>query len=117
MKSIEDLLNFYVEHMPSSVYLMKNKDRYPIIEKAVKDIGEMALLCDNDAKIEIKPDELTGCTLCLSITADLFVIDYIDKFCSALKEASTFEACALTNGMVSVSMTFQNAWIPAPPKK
>lgn len=103
--------------MPTTVYLTKNQDRYPIIEKAVKEIGEMALLCDKDAKIEIRPDALTGCTLCMSITADLFVIDYIDKFCDALKEASTFEACPLTNGMLSVSMTFQNAWVPAPPHK
>ena len=41
MKSIEDLLDYYVAHMPKSVYLMKNKDRYPVIEKAVKEIGDM----------------------------------------------------------------------------
>lgn len=117
MKNIDDLLNFYIEHMPSTVYLIKNKDRYPVIEKAVREIADMALLCDQDAKIEIVPDELTGCTLCLRIKADLFVVDYIDKFCAALKEANTFEACANTDGTVSVSMTFQNAWIPAPPHK
>ena len=117
VKSIEDLLDYYVAHMPKSVYLMKNKDRYPIIEKAVKEIGDMALLCDKDAKIDIHPDALTGCTLCMDITTDLFVIDYIDKFCAALKEASTFEACPLTDGRLSVSMTFKDAWVPAPPHK
>lgn len=114
---IDELLAFYEEHMPKTVYLMKNPDRYPIIENAVKEISEMARACDADAKIKIYPDDLTGSTLCLEITSSLFVIDVIDKFCDALKVANTFEACPLTTGDVSVSMTFQDAWIPAPPKK
>lgn len=114
---IDELLDYYVEHMPTTVYLVKNKDRYPIIEKAVKEIAEMALLYDGDAKIEIRPDELTGSALCLYITSSLFVVDEIDKFCSALKVANTFEACALTSGDVSISLTFQDAWISVPPKQ
>ena len=113
---IDVLLDYYVEHMPKTVYLMKNPDRYPVVEKAVREIAEMAQVCDSDAKIEIEPDELTGSSLCLTITSNLFVIDEIDKFCAALKEADTFEACPLTNGNVSISMTFEDAWIPAPPK-
>lgn len=114
---IDELLDKYVERMPHTVYLMKNAERYPLIEKAVKEIADMAFLCDSRAKIDIHPDDLTGTTLCLDITASLFVVDMIDKFCDLLKLASTFEACPLTTGDVSVSMTFQDAWIPAPPKK
>ncbi len=114
---IDELLDYYVEHMPSTVYLEKNKDRYPIVEKAVREISEMALLYDSSAKIEIRPDELTGTTLCLYITSCLFVIEEIDKFCASLKVANTFEACALTTGDISVSLTFQDAWVPIPPKK
>lgn len=114
---IDRLLEYYVEHMPQNVYLVKNKDRYPLVEQAAREIADMALTCDEDAKIEIYPDDLTGSILCLKITADLFVIDMIDKFCESLKLASTFEACALTDGRVSVSMTFQDAWVPAPPAK
>lgn len=114
---IDELLDYYVEHMPRTVYLVKNAERYPLIEKAVKEIADMALLCDSRAKIDIHPDDLTGTTLCLDITASLFVVDMIDKFCELLKLTSTFEACPLTTGDVSVSMTFQDAWIPAPPKK
>ena len=115
MKSIDELLNYYEGLMPKKAYLMVNKERYPIIVKAVKEICDMASLCDKEAKVDIHPDPLTGTTLCLDITTNLFVIDYIDKFCAALKEATTFEACPLTNGMLSVSMTFQKAWVPAPP--
>ncbi len=114
---IDELLDYYVEHMPRTAYLVKNAERYPLIEKAVKEIADMAFLCDSRAKIDIHPDDLTGTTLCLDITASLFVVDMIDKFCDLLKLASTFEACPLTTGDVSVSMTFQDAWIPAPPKK
>lgn len=117
MKNIDDLLNYYAEHMPETVYLMKNKDRYPAIEKAAKEIAEMAQACDEDADIKIYPDELTGTTLCLDITSTLFTIDCLDKFCKALKMATTFEACPLTNGKLSVGITFQNAWVPAPPRK
>lgn len=118
MKSdkIDELLDYYVEHMPSTVYLVKNGNRYPIIEKAVREITEMALLYDSNAKIDIRPDELTGTTLCLYITSSLFVIDEIDKFCSSLKTANTFEVCALTTGDISVSLTFKDAWVAAPPK-
>lgn len=114
---IDELLDYYVEHMPTTVYLVKNTDRYSIIEKAVREIAEMALLYDNSAKIEIRPDELTGTTLCLYITSSLFVIDEIDKFCVSLKAADTFEACPLTTGDISVSLTFKDAWMPAPPKQ
>ena len=115
MSKIDTLLEYYVQHMPKTVYLVKNKQRYPVIEKAVKEIGEMALAVDDGAKIKIEPDELTGTTLCMYITTNLFVVDMIDKFCELLKEATTFEVCPLTNGMLSVSLTFQDAWVPASP--
>lgn len=114
---IDELLDYYVDHMPRTAYLIKNAERYPLVEKAVREISEIALLCDSDAKITIRPDELVGTTLCLEITSSLFVVDMIDKFCELLKYANTFEACPLTTGDVSVSMTFQDAWIPASPKK
>ncbi len=117
MNTIKKLLHLYTSLMPKTVYLMKNKDKYPVIEQAVREISDMALSIDNEAKIKITPDELTGTTLCLSITTNLFVVDMIDKFCDLLKEASTFEACPLTNGMLSVSITFQDAWVPAPSKQ
>ena len=116
MDQIDKLLESYVKLMPKTVYLVKNKDKYPTIEKAVREISDMALSIDNEAKIKIKPDELTGTTMCLTITTNVFVVDMIDKFCDLLKEASTFEACPLTNGMLSVSITFQDAWVPAPTK-
>lgn len=66
---IDELLDKYVERMPHTVYLMKNAERYPLIEKAVREIADMALLCDSCAKIDIHPDDLTGTTLCLDITS------------------------------------------------
>lgn len=112
---IDVLLDEYVKLMPETSYLMKNPDRYPTVEKAAREIADMALTCDADAQIEIRPDELTGSSLCLRITADLFTIDMIDKFCESLKVANTFEAGALMDGRVFVAMTFEDAWIPAPP--
>lgn len=114
-KEMDKIMKFYREYMPKEVYLMKNAKRYPLIEKATKEISELVLTYDQGAEIDIRPDELTGSTLCLSIKADLIVIDMVDKFCEALKTANTFEVCALTDGRASMNMTFQNAWVPAPP--
>lgn len=114
---IDLLLEEYVRLMPKTAYLMKNPDRYPAVEKAAREIADMALKCDEDAKIEIYPDELTGSALCLKITADVIVMDMIDKFCEALKVADTFETGALTNGQVFMAITFEDAWIPAPPRQ
>lgn len=114
---IDELLEYYVKHMPKMSYLMKNKERYEVIEKSVREISEIALEADKKAKIKIFPDDLTGCTLCMEITASLFVVDKIDKFCTTLKVADTFEVCSLTNGDVSASLTYKDAWMPAPPKK
>lgn len=115
--SINLLLEEYVRLMPKTAYLMKNPDKYPAVEKAAREIADMALKCDEDAKIEIYPDELTGSALCLKITADVIVMDMIDKFCEALKVADTFETGALTNGQVFMAITFEDAWIPAPPRQ
>ncbi len=115
--SINLLLEEYVRLMPKTSYLMKNPDRYPVVEKATHEIANITLKCDEDAKIEIYPDELTGSSLCLKITADIIVMDMIDKFCEALKVADTFETGALTNSQVFIAMTFEDAWIPAPTRQ
>lgn len=114
---IDTLLDEYLRLMPKTVYLMRNPNRYPEVEKAAREIADMALACDGDAKIEMVPDELTGSSLCLRITADLFSIDMIDKFCDALKVANTFESNALLNGKVQIGITFEDAWLPAPPSE
>lgn len=111
--AIEKLLKYYEEHMPRTVYLKKNKDKYQIIEKSVRELAEIAKTYDEDSVITIKPDELTGTTLCLDIETSLLAIDSVDKICEALKIADTLEICPLLNGNVSVAMTFQDAWVPA----
>ena len=111
---IDALLDAYVTLMPKTAYLMLNKERYDEATAAIKEICEMAQLYDKDAKFDIHKDDLVGTSLNLSITSDLFVIDMIDKFCDSLRVANTFEVNPLTNGKISISMTFQNVYIPAP---
>lgn len=114
---LDELLACYKKHMPKTAYLMKNPDRYSEVEKAVKAISDFALAIDSNAQVEAKPDELTGSSLCLEITTDLIVVDEIDKFCSAISKADTFEVCPLTNGKIFFGLTFEDAWIPAPAYK
>lgn len=112
--ALDELLAFYKKYIPQTVYLMKNPNRYPEVEKAVKEISDFALAIDSTAKVKSKPDDLTGSSLCLEITTDLIVVDEIDKFCSALSKADTFEASPLTNGKIFFALTFEDTWIPAP---
>ena len=110
---IDALLETYEALMPETAYLKKNPLRFPMIENAVREIASLALDCDSNAQIEIKPDDLTGSSLCLTIISNLIVIDEIDKFCKALAKANNFEVCPRTDGPVSLGMCFEDAWIPA----
>lgn len=111
---LDELLAFYKKHMPKTAYLMKNPARYHEVEKAVEEISDFVLSIDSNAKVEAKPDNLTGSSLCFEITTDLIVVDEIDKFCVALSKADTFEASPLTNGKIFFALTFEDTWIPAP---
>ncbi len=109
---IDILLDAYMRLMPSTAYLKKNPDRYCEVEQAIKEIAQLATDCDSNAKIEIKPDELTGSSLCLTVVSSLIVIDEIDKFCTALAKADSFEVCPRTDGTISLGICFENAWVP-----
>lgn len=108
---------FYHKHMPKNVYLVKNPERYPTAEKAIKEISEFFLAMDDNAKIEKKPDELTGSCLCLEITVDSIEVCKINEFCSLISKADNFDIFPLRNGKISFAITFNDAWIPAPPHK
>ena len=109
---IDALLEAYKKLMPKTAYLMKNPERYLEVEEAVKEISKLALDCDEGAKIEAIPDDLTGTSLCLTITTNLIVIEEIDTFCSALAKANNFEVCPMVDGSVSLGICFENVWIP-----
>lgn len=115
--SLNKLLAFYKMHMPKTSYLIKNPDRYPEVEKAVKEINDFALSIDNPAKVVAKPDDLTGSSLCLEITTNLIVVEEIDKLCSLLIKADTIEVHPFKNGKITLGLTFEDAWIPAPAHK
>lgn len=112
-EGIDKLLWYYEELMPRTTFLKKNKDKYPIIEKAVRELADIATTYDEDSVIKITPDKLVGTTLCLDIETNLLAVEDMDRICKSLKYADTLEICPLTDGNVSVSMTFQDAWVPA----
>ncbi len=114
---ITTLSILYHKHMPKIVYLMRNSDRYPEAEKAVKEISEYFLAMDGNAEIKKSPDELTGSCLCLEITLDSIEVCKIGEFCSLLSKADNFDILPLTNGKISFGITFNNVWIPVPPHK
>ncbi|MGN1103414.1 MAG: hypothetical protein ACI4QI_00930 [Candidatus Coproplasma sp.] len=113
--SLDQLIDVYKKLMPKTVYLMKNKDRYDNAVKAISEITACAVDADQNAKVIVQPDPLTGTSLCLEIVSSLVVVDMIDKFCSALKQADNFEICPRTDGLIVFGVSFNNAFVPAPP--
>lgn len=112
---IDKLLEFYFKETAEQVCLVKNEERYPIIEKAVNEIANMALQCDSNSIIKAEPDGLIGTILCLTIETDLFVIDAMPDFIDALKEANTIDVTPLLNGKIEIGLTFPDAWVPVLP--
>lgn len=112
---VDQLLETYKSLMPKTVYLVKNKQRYDEVVKAICEIASCAVDADRSAKVKISPDPLTGSSLCLEVTASLIVVDLLDKFCSALKKANNFEVLPRTDGFIEFNVVFEDAFVPAPP--
>lgn len=114
---IDALLSFYEEHMPKTVYLMRNKGRYEEIVKAMDDIKKFIETIESDATFEISKDELIGTSLALEVTCTLLSMTEVDQFCDAIKKADSVDITPKTDGNLSVIFGFNDAYVPAPPKK
>lgn len=114
---IDALLSFYEEHMPKTVYLMRNKGRYEEIVKAMDDIKKFIETIESDATFEISKDELIGTSLALEVTCTLLSMTEVDQFYDAIKKADSIDITPKTDGNLSVIFGFNDAYVPAPPKK
>ena len=113
---VDKLIDYLKRYMPETAVLVKNKGRYEEIMQAIEEISSFAWAISPDASISVAPDELTGSFMTMDIVTDLIVIDQIDKFCAAIKKADNFEVCARTDGKLSFSVVFHDAFVPAPPR-
>lgn len=113
---VDKLVDYLKRYMPETAVLVKNKGRYEEIMQAIEEISSFAWAISPDASISVAPDELTGSFMTMDIVTDLIVIDQIDKFCAAIKKADNFEVCARTDGKLSFSVVFHDAFVPAPPR-
>ncbi|MDE7082558.1 MAG: hypothetical protein K2O89_02485 [Clostridia bacterium] len=111
---LDQLLETYKALMPKTVYLVKNKKRYDEAIKAICEIASDAVSADSEAKVKISPDPLTGSSLCLEVTTSLIIVDFLDKFCVALKKADNFEVYPRTDGLLNFNVVFENAFVAAP---
>lgn len=113
---VDNLLEWYKKLMPKTVYLTKNKVRYNEALKAISEIVSCTVASDSSAEIKVEPDQLTGTSLCVEINASLVIINMLDKFCTALQKADNFEVIPLTNGNVSLGLTFEDVFVPVFPR-
>lgn len=114
--SIDVLLDYYIEHMPKTVYLVKNKGRYEEVVKAMDDIKTFIETIEPDAKFEISKDELIGTSVGLEVTCTLLSLTEVDQFCDAIRKADSIDIMPKTNGDLSVIFGFNDVYVPAPPK-
>ena len=117
LDEIDTILSVLMSHMPQTVYLVKNKQRYAEVEDAIKAIANFVWSVDESAKITAEPDELTGTSICVEVTAGLVVIDMVDKFCEVLQKANNFEIFPKDDGKIGLGIVFEGAFEPAPPHK
>lgn len=115
MDSIDALLSAYEKHMPKTVCLMKNKGRYEEITRAMNDIKAFIETIESSATFKISKDELVGTSIALEATCTLISMSEVDKFCAAIKKADTIDITPKTDGNLSVTFGFKDAYVPAPP--
>ena len=113
--SIKQLAKVYESLMPTTIVLAKNKPRFTEAMEAIQKIADLVWDSDEKATINVAPDELTGTSICVNIKTDLFVVDRVMKLCDALCKADTFEVTPLIDGFVGIGITFEKAFVPAPP--
>ena len=111
---IDVLLEIYEEHMPETVYLTRNKGRYEEIVKAMDDIKKFIETIESSATFKISKDELDGTSLALEVTCTLLSMTEVDLFCNAIKKADSIDIMPLTDGNLSVTFGFKNAYVSAP---
>jgi len=112
---VDSFMEYYKQHMPKTIVLAKNKPRYDEVMKAIEDISNFVWETDSNADIDVYPDDLTGCAMCVKIVASLVVIEMVDKFCEALGKANNFEIYPRTDGNVCLGIVFEDVFKPAPP--
>lgn len=112
---IDALLKAYEAHMPKTVHLMRNKGRYEEIVNAMDDITKFIKTIENNATFEISKDELLGTSLAFEITCSLLSMTEVDQFCNAIKKADCIDIVPKTDGTLSVTLGFNDAYVPAPP--
>lgn len=114
---ITKLLEVYEALMPKTVYLMRNKGRYEEIVKDMDEIKRFISTIEPDAEFSISKDELIGTSLGLEVVCTLFSMTEVDQFCDVIKKADSIDITPRTDGMLSVIFGFNDAYVPAPPKK
>ena len=112
---IDALLSYLEEHTPKTVYLIKNKPRYDEVTQAIKKFADFVWAVDDKAKITVRPDDLTGTSICVEVITNLVVIDMVDDFCDVLRKANNFEVYPRTDGKIGLGLVFERAFDVAPP--
>ncbi len=115
--SIDRLLALYEKHMPATVYLMRNPERYDKIAKAMEELKSFIDSIEDSATFSITKDELIGTSITLEVRCDLISFTEVDQFCSAIKMVDSIDIVPTDDGRLSVVFGFNDAYIPAPPKQ
>lgn len=115
MDSLDKFVEYLEEIIPDTTYLTKNKKRYDEVKEAIQQIADFAWGVDESADIDVKPDEITGTCMLMTIRTNIFIVDEMDKFCKALQKADTIDAAALDDGRISLGLTFENVFELLPP--
>lgn len=113
---IKNFRDFYRAHMPNTVYLVKNGERYDVIEKAVVGFINYIKSVSPNSIVNVERDSLIGTSICVYTKAQLYVFEDVKKLCESIAKADIVEIIPRTDDKVEINLSFKNAYKPAPPR-
>jgi|GEM_PF-1914343 len=115
-KNTKEFWKWFDKIRPSTVYLIKDKQKYDAFRCATETICTFALESNPDnTSISIRQDELLSTSICVEITTDLIVFENMRSLCDALEKVDNMEIVATTKSQAIIGLVFEEVYYFAPP--
>ncbi len=115
--NVTRLLHLLDAHLPETVYLMKNGNRYNEAMNDLLALQTYLLRSDREARCRVTTDELLGTMLVLEAECPLLALGESKEFCALLARADCLDVLPTERGTLCFSIGYRDAFRPAPPVK
>ena len=106
------LVELLKQHMPETVYLVKNHPRYEEVTETIREISDFFRENDENAEITVSSDELIGTMLAVEVKTYLLCTTETKALARFLAKADSLDVVPLTDGRVQLILGFDKAYKP-----